>query len=460
MVLADGIDLPLLMLWGFGAVVPLTLLVSFIEAAVLEKLTKIPLRKSFLRVVWANVLSTLAGVFVYNFQPLILYGLHSCTRIDLAQFYLPAALALILLYYGVSVLVEGWVLTRSKFVAATAVNRRQLWRGVLWANAASYLVVGPLFYFGTRPEYPGVTLVKDAAAVTSSEETVYYCRAGDEFLCSIAANGANQRVLVPFPVRDFVVSANQESFAYRGPDNNLYYYRNGLAQPSLVWTTSQEFLIRSVDISPDGRRVGFLDGNRAKVFELKTGETVVSEPLVFDRFDKPFITWDGSNNLLIFCQFGESYFETEREYFLWDVAEKMPVKGEVKMIGPLCLSFRRCRDGWLGHRGSSAFLIRRDSMLPMASQQGDYEIQTGVRGIWFSQGDKVIRAIQTQYGMLEAPRQGAFLTEPGIIVCEGDGQINVFDGIKGKLGPLVAGCRFVIANKRFQMSLATKDGDD
>ena len=75
------------------------------------------------------------------------------TLYDFAHFYIWAALGLIVIYYAKSVVVEGLVVARRRFSEVSNLRRRQLWTGVMVANASSYLFVGPLFYFATRPTF-------------------------------------------------------------------------------------------------------------------------------------------------------------------------------------------------------------------------------------------------------------------------------------------------------------------
>lgn len=458
MLLADGIDLPFFMMFGCGTIVTLTLLVSLIEVVVFRLFLKVPLRQSFWRIVGANLLSTAAGGLVYFFQdPIIGYWLSSKTLINFGQGYVFVALLLILLYYGISVLAEGLVVARRKFAYSTSLSRRQLWRGVIWANVASYLVMGPLFYFVTRPTLPGVTFGKDAAAVTSSDETVYYCRAGDEFLCRIAANGSNQRVVVPYPVKDFVVATDQESFAYRSPDNNLYYYHSGAAQPVLVWTTSEDYLMCSVDISPDGKRVAYLDNGRVQVFDSQTARTVASRE-AWSGGSPSTLAWDRSNSELLYLRH-ETFQPTT---FRWNVAREALTEIDSAKVDPLGQSFRCC--------GTNQWGVGQDRISGpwLWSTQGEYKLRRAgfFGGITVDKGDQRLTGIHPGYGLLMGrfggmlgPIQAVFLTEPGVIVCEGQGQIYVFDSKIGKLALLAAGSRFVIANNRFQMSFAKDNGE-
>ncbi|RPJ19410.1 MAG: hypothetical protein EHM35_20685 [Planctomycetaceae bacterium] len=149
-VLADGINLPLVIAWGLAVFVPLTLLVVSIECLVLRWWFSVPFRKSFGIVLLANVLSTVAGWIVYGTQGAILAALGIRRMHDFAKYYLWAALVLIALYYLKSVAVEGLVIARRRVAEPLGLTRGRLWGGVFAANAASYLFVGPLFYFATQ----------------------------------------------------------------------------------------------------------------------------------------------------------------------------------------------------------------------------------------------------------------------------------------------------------------------
>lgn len=68
MILADGINLPIVLLLGLATIGPLTLLVVAIESLTLRIVYRVPIRASLKPVLVANILSTVAGLLVYMFQ--------------------------------------------------------------------------------------------------------------------------------------------------------------------------------------------------------------------------------------------------------------------------------------------------------------------------------------------------------------------------------------------------------
>lgn len=330
---------------------------------------------------------------------------------------------------------------------------------LIFALALSGLLFSSCALMVDTPVPSGAT-VKNAAEVTSSEETVYFCRAGDMFLCRIAANGSNERVVVPYPVKDFVVAANEQSFVFRGPDDSLSYYRSGATQPVLVCRSSGDCLMCSVDISADNRRIAYAAGDRVKVFDVQTGETVTSTPVgVGRKLAESEVSWDRTNPELLYCRagFGEGEWT-----FKWNVVSDQPAKIWPRSVGPLGRSFRRCGAWtWGGD------LVRR-CQPPWDTIQGEYDLRAypggSLGGLSVRKGGEQLSEIRPPWPLSGlrsiwdwGPDHAAFLSESGIVVCEFNGQIYVFDGKVGKLAKLTAGRNFVIANERFQMELNPPD---
>lgn len=70
--LANGIDLPIAMALGLAIFGPLTMGVSLVEAVVFRLGLGASIRKTFWRILAANVASTLAGAVVFSFQDALL----------------------------------------------------------------------------------------------------------------------------------------------------------------------------------------------------------------------------------------------------------------------------------------------------------------------------------------------------------------------------------------------------
>jgi hypothetical protein len=436
MVLADGIDLPVALGLGFITFAPITLLVTAIEVIVLRLLLKIRIRKSFWKVLGANLVSTLAGGLVYACQDGILYLLHIRTMIDLLDYYFYGALVLIVLYNLLSVLVEGLIVATRRFAAATGLPRRTLWKGVALANVASYLVMGPIFYFGTRPHLDGIIVERSPAAVTASNEPVYFRRDPDKFLCRVAANGRDLKVMVPYAVEGFVVSADQSSFAYSDPDGNLYYYQGGAPRLLLELKPPQRFDLESqVDISPDNHRVAWIVGEQVAVFDVQTGRTVVHSVGVQVYPSSCGIAWHLSDP-------GMLYYRVDSKVFAWNLAENKSVEIDEKQVGPLSQSFH-LPSWWFSNN----------------TTMGEYHLRTVaalLSEVSVLRGDEMVCGVQFRYGLLGGrygPGRAATLKAPGILICEGDGQIYVLDWRAHRLALLASGDHFVLARPRFQSSL-------
>lgn len=448
--LADAINLPLLLLYGFITILPLTLVVVVIEAVVMRLLLGLAPRTTFRPLLIANMASTLAGWIVYYLQDAIVFSTGVRTMANLEEGYAAAAGLLIAVYYAKSVLVEGIVLSRRKYREVLNRPLRRFWPAVAAANVASYLLVAPLFYFSTRPVLHGVTLSRDPAALTASTECVYYIRHPDGFLCRIGANGSGQEVVVPHVVRDYVVSADRTAFAFRGGDNNLYYYRLGQRSPTLVWQTDARFAMKEVDISPDNKLVAYLS-YQLFVFDTETGRTT-SHGRTLD--DSSAIAFSGTRPAILYCQWGRGMLPAEL-----DLSSGMFRSIEASQADTLCRSLRRCTWGAWGGRGDwgTPLSFRMvQGRLQIRSEPGLYSSITILLG-----GQDAYR-VRMEHGLIGlsigSPYEAAFLSQAGMAVCGGGGELYVLDCTGRRLAFLAQGDRFLLDNARFQMSFVGQDG--
>lgn len=266
MILADGINLPIVLIHGLATLGPLTLLATVVEGLVFRLAFGVSFKASCWRIFIANICSTLAGAVVWFFQYAVVYGMGIRTMPDFVNGYIYAAIVLILLYYAKSVFVEGLVLLRAKARAKIGLKPLRLFKAVLLANIASYLIVGPIFYLTTRPKFGGIEFVDSAASVTSCNDIIYYIAAESNYLCKIKADGTDQQTVVPYPVADYIVASDQRTFVYCGRDGDLYAYNLAEDQPLRLWQTDQRFWLDQVAVSCDNRFVAYpVEAGESKV---------------------------------------------------------------------------------------------------------------------------------------------------------------------------------------------------
>jgi hypothetical protein len=308
-VLADAIDFPLVAVFGLAIFGPLTLLVTLIECLVFKVVLRMRIRIAFKRVLVANIISTLAGGLVFGFQDALIHSSGITSSIPaFVHGYYGVGLLLVLVYYTKSAVVEGLLVATRRFALRVERSRLSLVKAVVIGNLASYLVVGPLFIFSTRPTFGNVDVVTATRWTANPAQTVFFIGAQDHFIKRVVVSGDGLQTVVPHPAVAFLVSADESAFVYRGTDGNLYAYRTADAAPTLVWTTQEHFLMHSVSLSPDKQRVAYADGreHRLSVFDLASRQTSPVSALHSTAFDSPVISWSRDGALLYALQDSKS----------------------------------------------------------------------------------------------------------------------------------------------------------
>jgi len=436
--LADGINAPLVLGYGLAVLVPLTLIVVVLEMLVLRRFCGIRLAVSFKVLVEANVLSTAAGWIVYLFQDWFLEAIGIRTLPDFLRLYLYGAMLLIVAYYAVSVVVEAVVAVRRKLHEAAGISRKRLWRGIALANVVSYLVVGPLFYFGTRPNLGELTLVDDPAEVTDCGDTVYFLATDSGHLCRINADGTGFRALTGYPVEDFFISRNQQAFICRGADGGLYFHHAEGPPPVFVRRIHESFSMTCVDIAADGNRIAYANGARVTVFDAKAKRTIAYERLPeYDYAGSVHLAWDPERPDVLHCRVGDARLA-------WTV-------GEIRMI-PSARPARGLLGGYCRRGGGIEDLDNKQ-------ERGELSVYTwpylGTR-TWVTRGRQTLALLHDNYGVLglgfRGPTTASFLSARGVVVCDGRGCLYVLNALDKKLALLADGRRHVLADGRFQTS--------
>ena len=437
--LANGINFSVVLSYGLAVLVPLTFLVVVLEMLVLRGFCGIRPAASYRALLTANVLSTIAGLVVYLFQDSLLWAIGIRTFLDFVRFYLYGAMLLIVVYYAVSVLVEGFVVSLWKLRQAAGISRGRLWRGIALANVASYLVVGPLFYVGTRVNLRGLMFVDDPAAIANCGDSVYFIAADSRHLCRINADGTGLRVVVPHLVEDFLVSRNQKAFAYRGTDGSLYFHHPNGHRPILVWKAQDRFPMSWVDISADAGRIAYANGAEVTVFDPRTRRAMAHAKLPpHDRSSNVHLAWDAGKPDVLHCRVADARFA-------WNVTDSGMTPSK-ESAGGLMGGFCR-RD-------------RRYSAASRTQKQQDLTLRLGLSifggPLWVERGDETLVRFSDNYGVLgfsgRGPSSGSFLSARGVVLCEGAGCLYVLNALEKRVSLLAEGRQHVLVGDRFQVS--------
>lgn len=271
-ILANGIDLPLLLLFGAGVLIPLMAFQVGVESAVLSWFWQIPFRELARCTFKANCWSLAAGIPVKFFNAWLYSWL---LPLDLAGFFARYSYAVILgtlVYFFVTWLVETRYSMKWLEREGHAHFRSRVWSGVLLANLATYVVLGPVHYFATRPIHNIREFTADTRWASQPPAQILYLDTETRHLKSIFSDGSNPETIVPLPMMDYLVSGDLNLCLFRGADGFLHLYRRDTGEQRLVWETTERFLMAQVAFSPSGRFVAYFNSlaQLLEVVDLKS----------------------------------------------------------------------------------------------------------------------------------------------------------------------------------------------
>lgn len=445
--LANGINLPLVMMWGCVLLAPLTLLVALVESAAFRVIVGIRFRKVFWWVLGANIASTIAGGALYSLQDGIIEATGIMASIpEFVHGYTWVGILLIFLYFVKSVIVEG-LIVGGCFLADRAETR---WAGIVKAllagNVITYCLVGPLFYFATRPTFGHAELLDTTAWTANSDLPVYFIDTEDQFIKAIRADGSDLRTVVPFPADAFLMSEDATAFVYLGTDDGLYLYRQQDAQPTFMVQTENRYDLHNVSLSHDASRVAYVDRiDKLKVFDVATGETVeVSLGQMETTRGVSPTSWSSSGES-IYVRFKVGDLAIHRGAPPWDLIEM--------------------RDSDTPHRDEPVVNYLRTPRTPydwmpevFHDKQGSYEIDCEpglVAHVRVSKNGDHVMAMRNDYGLLKlglpGPHSPTFLPNGSEAILEWWGQLYILDYEHRRLGLLTRGEKYVLPTSRFQV---------
>ena len=456
--LADGIELPIVAAWGLGILIPLTLIVTTIECGVMRAVLSVPLRRTFRRVLVANVVSIPLGGVVSFFDLAVFEQTGILDSIPkFLSGYLWACLIMIGLYFVESSLVEGLIVASAKFSAAIGRRRGSVFKALVLGNVASYCLVGPLYYFATRPTLGAVEATMDTSWTANASLPVYFIDRSDRFIKRVMADGSGKTTVVPYPAAAFSMSGDGEAFVYRGRDGNLYVYRLNDAAPVLVWKTEEQFQMHSVSLSPDQKRVVYArrpsahadDWDRycLTVFDVDTGTSSdVIEGQQENGRDEPVVSWsaDGQTIFVWERRSNTAVYQGDAPWTLLD-----RYRGQGPTRSELADNYVRSSDFSARAAYDWGVILYRD-------EKNSHRIMClpGLRGsVTVSHDKREVLHIHCGYGLLKispySPYSPTFLPNGEEAVLEWWGQLYVLDVPNNRLGLLTDGFRYVLPTPRF-----------
>lgn len=474
MVLADGINLPIVAVLGIATLGPLTLLVTAVEAFVFRYVLKVDFRRAFLPILIANILSTLAGGVLLFSQDFIVQA--SGIRDSIPAFvrgYRWLAPCLILGYFLKSILVEGLYLNRPRRRVRLEWPNKGVWRTVLLGNVASYLIVGPLFYYTTRPGFAGLETTFDASWASKPDEIVYFIDHDNHHVKRKQIGKPDVRTLIPESVWTFLVSDDESTFAYVGTDGKLYAYRASAQTPILVQEADYDCFLWAVSLSPDNRRIAYVDppcgrsfgGDKnidyfLKVMDLETREVAnVGDVPAADWHT--CVAWSARGDVIYALRVKRSYDvgsgrknSEERTVYAFDANPPYGLHDSTSALPPmsdLVVNYGRLR-------GNPASVSYHGAYIqpPRHFHTGGYEVEvwpylgSGMR----IQGNDVDLFLQNEYGLLNlswpALQNAFYLPDTGEFLLEWWEQTYLLDLKNRRLGLVADGDGLVLRSPEYR----------
>ncbi len=425
------------------------------------------------------MLSTLAGGLVLATQEVLLLLLGLLDSIPaFVRGYRWVAPLLVAVYLGKSVFVEGFCLTRPRFLDRIGRTQSRTLRTVLLANACSYLLVGPLFYLATRPYFGGLETTFDAAWASHSDLVLYYVDRDDGFIKRSRLGTDEVTTLVPYRAGDFVLSEDESTCAYLADDGHLYACRAGDAGPVRIPETATGCFMTTVSIGPENRRIAYLSppsGLRSSkgddpettlwCFDLETAETVEMGPVPGHQWADP-IAWSATGRELYVLKVDRHRTEdggTSEERTVLVFQGRAPfafLETREQLPG---------RDGlvvnYLRTAGTPAYGNGRPTLRPRYHfEMGPYRVVASAYMGSFLEvlrnGERVL-FVQNQYGLLNKswpPLEHACATPGGeALLFEWNRQTYLLGIAQKRLGLAARGVHAVLRDPAWRVSMVAND---
>ncbi len=435
--LANAINIPLVAAAGLVVFTPLILTEAAIEWAALRLTLSTRAPGLFRRLIWVNVVSSLAGLLVYACQDLVVEwsGIEASVP-AFARGYRWVAPVLVAIYLAKSLLIEVPMVANRRWSAALNRRRAQLARGVVIGNLASYCVVGPLFYWSTRPNFRGFDLRDDTTWTTNPDVPVYFIDPANDHIKRVNTDGTGVTTVVAFRADAFLVSEDGTAFVFRAMDNSIYALRQRDEAPIRVRAGDPPPNMDAVSLSPCHRWVAFaMDGDsevqELRIQDLDSGAQHHVQHVPLDRYEAR-VSWsrDGS---VILAEQDLGRFVVIRGGPPWDAIGQRLTKDTDSREWPINYS----RSG------------REPDVSPDRMDGIEVRCQLGFGShisVWRGQRQKSF-TIADGYGLLDLgrsyPTAPAFLPNGNEFLVEWWGQIYLFDIKARRLGLLTHGRHYV-----------------
>ena len=272
MILADVLLPSFYLTAGLAALVPSFLFAVLSESYVISKLLHLPFWRSFRLSIGANIVSGIIGGCLFFFVPINLSG--SADRNDLYahvhQFF-AASLIAYGVYYAFSVFIEWLYGIDWKRKNQPNILKKDLLKALIAANIVSYLVLVPIHYYFHSPWRQVRSVTQDTVWATQPPADVLYLDKDAQNLWTIKSDGSGNRLLVPHPMKQYLVSADLEQVVFFSEGKQLFHYNTADGVLTKLWESERYSFssaiygnwgeintIENIAISPSGTKVAWV----------------------------------------------------------------------------------------------------------------------------------------------------------------------------------------------------------
>ncbi len=182
----------------------------------------------------ANCLSLLAGIPTAVFNAMTVYRVLPTNDLTSYTAWYPwAFFAGTLVYYAVTVLVEGWFLLRWLKRGGHHVARYTVWWGAVIANAATYAVLGPVHFLAAHPVNNVREFTSDTRWARQPATRIVYLDPDSGALKTILSDGSGARTVVTNRTTHYCVDSNLTTVFFEDDRSVPHAFQTGASQTKL-----------------------------------------------------------------------------------------------------------------------------------------------------------------------------------------------------------------------------------
>lgn len=438
---ADAIDFAVVIQYGIAILIPIFAFQFFVEGLVLRKYWSVPFRTLASLVFRANLFSLLAGIPT-KIVNMVMYGVLLPWN-DIPKFFARYPWAVVsgtLFYFTVTVFVEWSTALRWTRLTGQSLSKSSVFRGILWANVATYLVLAPLHYLGTRPANDIETFSPNVLWTMHPEVRLVFVDPAAGHLRTSRITDTSSQILISNKVESFLISSDLKICVYRDPTNSLHVWRADAGVARRIWQTSDRINMNEVAFAPSGDRVAIIvDQWKIAVVETRSGQSVPAE--LPTKTHMSGIAWSTDENRFVVSA-------GTNEYFVVELAGHESTFNQVtnsSQLPPLFLCYGRTLRNWSEQCGE---------------REAFFEPGLGSRlSIYRENAGRKIRLLKLAVnpGLLHLPSvqfaEAAFLSDCNECLVEASDALYLIDVDKKRLGRIASGSEFIAFLPKYRKQL-------